>query len=125
MAQFVGESLADLDLGRFNILLPFIVASGLKIAIGSSTMAMITTASIVSHLLPAMGLAQGFGPSLATLAIACGGMVASHVNDAYFWVITQMSGMTISQGYRLITVGSVLAGVTGIAMVVLLSLILL
>lgn len=125
MAQFVGESLADLDLGRFNILLPFIVASGLKIAIGSSTMAMITTASIVSHLLPAMGLAEGFGPALVTLAIACGAMVASHVNDAYFWVITQMSGMTISQGYRLITVGSVLAGVTGIAMVVLLSLILL
>lgn len=125
MTQVVGEGLAALDLGRFNILLPFIVASGLKIAIGSSTMSMITTASLVSHLLPALGLASGFGPVLATLAIACGSMVVSHVNDAYFWVITQMSGMSLSQGYRLISASSIIAGFTGIIAVVLLSVFLL
>ncbi len=125
MTTIVGEGLTQLQLGRFNILLPFIVAAGLKIAIGSSTMAMITTASLMAHLLPAMGLSTGFGPTLTTAAIACGSMVFSHVNDAYFWVITQMSGMSIAQGYRLVTVPSVIAGVTGIAAVVVLSLILL
>ena len=32
-----------------------------------------------------------------TLAIACGSMVVSHVNDAYFWVISQMSGVSVTQ----------------------------
>ena len=125
MATIVGEGLAGLDLGRFSILLPFAVAAGLKTAIGSSTVAMITTASLVSHLLPSMGLAAGFGSVLATLAISSGAMMVSHVNDSYFWVVTQMSGMTVAQGYRLITVATAIAGLTGIATVFLLSLILL
>jgi gluconate:H+ symporter, GntP family len=108
-----------------NILLPFIVAAGLKTAIGSSTVAMITTASLVAHLLPSMGLAAGYGPTLTTLAIASGAMCVSHVNDSYFWVITQMSGLSVAQGYRLITVASGVAGLTGIAVVTLLSLALL
>lgn len=122
MARLVSDNLASLDLGSLSILLPFIVAAGLKTAIGSSTVAMITTASLVSHLLPSMGLAGGAGPALVTLAIASGSMMVSHVNDSYFWVITQMSGMSVSQGYRLITVASAIAGLTGILAVVLLSL---
>jgi GntP family gluconate:H+ symporter len=72
-----------------------------------------------------MGLATGSGPVLATLAIASGSMVVSHVNDSYFWVITQTSGLTITQGYRLITVASAIAGAAAIATVFALSLFLL
>jgi gluconate:H+ symporter, GntP family len=122
MARLVGDSLASLQLGGFSLLLPFIVAAGLKTSIGSSTVAMITTASLVSHLLPSMGLADGFGPALATLAIASGSMMVSHVNDSYFWVVTQMSGLSVAQGYRLVTVASAIAGLTGIAAVLALSL---
>jgi GntP family gluconate:H+ symporter len=122
MAAMVGQTLSSLDLGAMSILLPFIVAAGLKTAIGSSTVAMITTASLVAPLLPSMGLAAGFGPALATLAIASGAMMLSHVNDSYFWVITQMSKMTVAQGYRLVTVASGVAGLTAILVVFLLSL---
>ncbi|MFO1451393.1 MAG: GntP family permease [Opitutaceae bacterium] len=125
MAKLIGDGLASMNLGGFSILLPFIVAVGLKTAIGSSTVAMITTASLVSHLLPSMGLSTGMGPALATLAIASGAMMVSHVNDSYFWVITQMSGLSVSQGYRLVTVASAIAGLTGISAVFMLSLILL
>lgn len=125
LATLIGDNLASLHLGRFSIFLPFLVAAGLKTAIGSSTVAMITTASLVSHLLPSMGLATGLGPTLATLAVASGAMMVSHVNDSYFWVVTQMSGLSVAQGYRLVTVGSAVAGLTGIGMVFLLSLALL
>lgn len=125
MAGMVANTLADLDLGTMSILLPFIVAVGLKTAIGSSTVAIITTASLVSPLLSSMGLSGGYGPALATLAIASGSMMFSHVNDSFFWVITQMSGMSVSQGYRLVTVASGVAGLTSITVVVLLSFILL
>lgn len=124
IADLVGDGLSNLELGRFSILLPFVVAAGLKTAIGSSTVAMITTGSLVAHLLPSMGLASGLGPTLVTLAIASGAMMVSHVNDSYFWVITQMSGMTVSQGYRLITVASGIAGLTGIIVVVCMTLVL-
>jgi len=117
MADLVGSSLASLHLGRWSILLPFLVAAGLKTAIGSSTVSIITTASLVSPLLPSMGLDAGYGPALTTLAIGSGSMMVSHVNDSYFWVITQMCGMTVSQGYRVITVASAVGGLAGIAAV--------
>jgi GntP family gluconate:H+ symporter len=125
LAALVGDALSDVSLGRFNILMAFVIAAGLKTAIGSSTVAMITTASLVGPLLSAMGLATGSGPVLATLAIASGSMVVSHVNDSYFWVITQTSGLTITQGCKLITVASAIAGLSAIATVFGLSLILL
>lgn len=117
LAALVGDTLGSLSLGRFNLVLPFLVAAGLKTSIGSSTVAMITTASLVSPLLPALGLSAGHGPVLATLAVAAGSMVVSHVNDSFFWVITQMSGLTVTQGYRLITMASALAGFTALAVV--------
>ena len=124
LAKLVGELLGSVSFGGFNLVLPFLVAAGLKTTIGSSTVAMITTASLVSPLLPALGLSAGHGPALATLAIAGGAMVVSHVNDSFFWVITQMSGLTVSQGYRLITVASGLAGATALVTVLVLGFIL-
>lgn len=121
LAGMISDSLSTLDLGRFSILLPFVVAAGLKTSIGSSTVAIITTSSLVAHLLPSMGLATGLGPVLVTLAIASGSMVVSHVNDSYFWVVTQMSGLSVSQGYRLVTIASAIAGLTGILVVLGLS----
>lgn len=125
MADVVANTLSSFDLGAMSILLPFIVAVGLKTSIGSSTVAIITTASLISPLLPSMGLSTGYGPALATLAIASGSMMFSHVNDSYFWVITQMSKMSVAQGYRLITVASAVAGLTAVSVVALLSSILL
>ena len=125
LAALVGDTLSTLDLGRLNILLPFVIAAGLKTAIGSSTVAMITTASLFGPLLGATGLAAGTGPVLATLAIASGSMVVSHVNDSYFWVITQTSGLSITQGVRLVTVASAICGAAAICTVVVLSFLLL
>jgi GntP family gluconate:H+ symporter len=123
LATHVGRLVSSADLGSFSLLLPFLVAAGLKTAIGSSTVAIVTTASLLAPVLGTMGLATGQGPALATLAIASGAMMVSHVNDSYFWVITQMSGMTVAQGYRLITVASAIAGLTAISGVLALSVI--
>jgi gluconate:H+ symporter, GntP family len=123
-ADLISHGLGSLELGPLNILVPFLLAAALKTAIGSSTVAMITSASLISQSLPALGLATGYGPALATLGISCGAMMVSHANDSFFWVVTQMSGMTVSQGYRLITAATAIAGLTGVAAVVALTLIL-
>ena len=124
MARLLGESLSSMDLGGLRILLPFLVAASLKTAIGSSTVAIITTASLFSPLLLPLGLSEGLGPVLTTMAIGVGSMMVSHVNDSFFWVITQMSGMSVAQGYRLVTAASAVAGLTGITVVLVLSLLL-
>jgi uncharacterized membrane protein len=51
-------------------------------------------------------------------------MIASHANDSYFWVVTQMSGFSVEQGYKLQTLGTLVVGVFSSLTVILLSLIL-
>ncbi len=117
LSDYLSQALAPLSLGPLGILLPFLIAATLKTALGSSTVAIITTAAIVAPLLGSLGLAGGLGPALTTLAIGAGSMTVSHANDSYFWVVSQFSGMTVSQAYLLQTVGSAVAGITGIAAV--------
>lgn len=125
IGDYLGVALADFNLGTLSILLPFILAAALKTALGSSTVAIITAAAITMPLLTSLGLNGTMGPVLTTLAIGAGAMTVSHANDSYFWVVSQFSGMTVPQAYRLQTVGSAVAGLTGIAAVFVLALILL
>lgn len=93
-----------------GILVPLAIAAAIKTAQGSSTVAMITTAGIVAPLLPSLGLDTEIARAMAVVAIGAGSMVVSHANDSYFWVVTQFSGMTVEQGYRLQTLGSLVQG---------------
>lgn len=111
IADYLTTSLSDLQLGVF---LPFLLAAALKTAQGSSTVAIITTAGIVSPLLGALGLAGGIGPALTVLAIGAGAMTVSHANDSYFWVVAQFSDMEVSQAYRLQTLGTLVTGIVGL-----------
>jgi GntP family gluconate:H+ symporter len=105
----------------FGIWMPFLIAAALKTAQGSSTVALITTASIVSPLLPAMGLDSDIAKAMAVIAIGAGSAVVSHANDSFFWVFTQMSSMNISQGYRTHTLGTLILGVSSMIVLTILS----
>jgi GntP family gluconate:H+ symporter len=112
VGDYIGMALKDYNLGIF---LPFIIAAALKTAQGSSTVAIITTAGIITPMLASLGLGGSpMGPVLATLAIGCGSMVVSHANDSYFWVVTQFSGMELGAAYRAQTMATFVEGVVGI-----------
>lgn len=108
-----------------GVLMPFLIAAILKTAQGSSTVAIITTASLMAPFLAALGLDGDTGRALAVIAIGAGAMVVSHANDSYFWVVTQFSGMDVRTGYRLQTVGTLVTGSAGAVAVWVLSLLLL
>jgi len=72
--------------------------------------AIIATAGIVAPLIESLGLAEPTARALVVVAIGAGSMVVSHVNDSYFWVVTQLSNMTVSQGYKLQTLGTLIEG---------------
>ena len=71
------------------ILLPFIVATLVRLVQGSGTVAMMTSASITAPILASMPV----NPVLAAQAAALGAMVFSYFNDSYFWVVNRMLGI--------------------------------
>ena len=121
IADYLGSSLAVFNLGIF---LPFIIAAALKTAQGSSTVALITTSTIVFPLLESLGLASPMGAVLATAAVGCGAMVVSHANDSYFWVVAQFSDLKVDTAYKCQTLGTLMQGLVGIATVYALTLVL-
>lgn len=104
--------------------LAFLLSAGLKTAQGSSTVALITTASIVAPLMPVMGIDSGIDKALLVVAIGAGAPTISHANDSFFWVVTQMTGMNVKQGYQLHSLASAILGLTSLLILSLLSLIL-
>jgi GntP family gluconate:H+ symporter len=105
-----------------GIFLPVIIAAALKIAQGSGTVAIITSASLMAPLVVSLGFDSSLARALVVVAIGAGSMIASHANDSYFWVVTQMSGMNVNQGYRLQTIGTLVVGLLSALIVWLFSL---
>ncbi|NQZ44556.1 MAG: gluconate transporter [Flavobacteriaceae bacterium] len=91
----------------------FISAAIVRIVQGSSTVAMITAAGLVSPLLVAT---EWSAVELACLviAIASGASIFSHVNDSGFWLVSQYLGITEKQTFKSWTVMTTLLALTGI-----------
>ena len=110
IVDVLGSLLSEANLGMW---LPFIIAIALKTAQGSSTVAIITTSSILSPLMEPLGFTSSVAIALTVLSIGAGSLVVSHANDSYFWVVTQMSRMDVKTGYKLQTLGSGILGMVG------------
>lgn len=119
MATLLGDNLRATG---FGLWLPFVIAAAIKTAQGSSTVAIITAASIVSPLLGSMGLDTEISKAMAVIAIGSGAAVVSHANDSFFWVVTQMSGMNINQGYRTHSLGTIILGFSSMIFLTVLNL---
>ncbi|MDC6364997.1 MULTISPECIES: GntP family permease [Flavobacteriaceae] len=106
--------------GVGGLLIAFVIAAVLKTAQGSSTVAIITTSAIIAPLLETFGLLSITDKALAVLAIGAGAMTVSHINDSYFWVVSQFSNINVKTALRGHTLGTLLQGVTGVTIILLL-----
>ncbi|PRY85888.1 GntP family permease [Mongoliibacter ruber] len=119
----IGEMVsANMSNASWGIFLPFIIAFSLKTAQGSSTVAMITTASIVAPLLGSLGLDSETMRVFAVLATGAGAIAISHANDSFFWAVTQLSGLTIKQGNQSHSLGTLIMSLTAISLIYLITL---
>jgi gluconate:H+ symporter, GntP family len=109
MGKNLGAMLSGFSLGIF---FPFLIAAILKTAQGSSTVAVITTASLVMPLLPELGLDSPTGVTFAILSMGAGSMMISHANDAYFWVISRFSNLETATTLKVYSVATVLMALT-------------
>lgn len=108
-----GEALGSILSGTsLGIAVPFIIAAIMKTAQGSSTVAIITTASFVAPMLGVLGLDSSQGRLLAMLAMGAGSMIVSHANDSYFWVISNFSGVDPGTNLKVYSTSTIIMGLT-------------
>ena len=118
----IADSVGALTSTGIGVLIPFIIAAILKIAMGASTVAMITTAGMMAPLMATMGFTSPLAKVLVVMAIGAGSMFVSHANDSYFWVVSQFSDMKTDQAYKCQTAMTGVMGITVIVIVFIISL---
>lgn len=126
--EFIQQNAAIL--ASVGVFFPFLIAAILKSAQGSSTVAITTTAGIMGmysdagSMMSALGMTTPFSAALVVMAIGAGSLIVSHANDSYFWVVTNLSGITPQDGYKTQTMMSLVIGVSSFLVIFALSLIL-
>lgn len=106
-AQIMADGIVAV--GIPGILVPLLIGTIMRFPQGSGTTAMITGSAIIAPML----LTLGVNPYLAGLAICMTAMCPSFLNDSYFHVVTNFSGMDIKTSLKTWTIGSIAVPVVG------------
>ncbi|KPH76559.1 MULTISPECIES: gluconate:H+ symporter [Bacillaceae] len=115
----VGDSVAALfaDSHMSPLLLAWLIAAILRIALGSATVAALTTAGLVIPLMQGSGI----DPALMVLATGAGSLIASHVNDAGFWMFKEFFGLTLKETFSTWTLLESVISVVGLVGVLVIN----
>ncbi|WP_405849937.1 gluconate:H+ symporter [Streptomyces niveus] len=120
----IADALADTfnDVGLPVIVLAWLISVVLRVAQGSATVAIVTTAGIVVPLVEGQSMSQ---PHLALIimAISAGSIFASHVNDGGFWMVAKYFGISERDTLKSWTVLETVLSVAGFVVAALLSLV--
>ncbi|MET9557326.1 gluconate:H+ symporter [Streptomyces sp. NPDC006645] len=120
----IADALADTfnDVGLPVILLAWLISVVLRVAQGSATVAIVTTAGIVVPLVEGQGMSQAH-LALIIMAISAGSIFASHVNDGGFWMVAKYFGISERDTLKSWTVLETVLSVAGFVVAALLSLV--
>ena len=102
------------------ILLAWLIAAVMKTAQGSSTVSMITSASIMLAI-TGTGVELPYHPMYILLSIGFGALFISWMNDSGFWVVAKMSGFTEREALNTWTVLLAIISLVGLAQVLVMS----
>ncbi|MEL7496468.1 MAG: SLC13 family permease [Planctomycetota bacterium] len=119
----VAKVMADaLVQSEFNIvLLAFVISALVRVAQGSATVAMVTTAAVIAPLLPGMSELSSADYALITISIASGATTLSHVNDSGFWLVSKFFGLTEKETLMSWTVMETIISIVGLVGALILS----
>ena len=112
----IGEALTSSlsEVGLPLILQAFLIATALRVAQGSATVSLTTTAGLIAAQASDAGVGD-FKIALLVMAIAAGATVLSHVNDSGFWLVSRFFGMDEATTLKTWTVMETTLGLTAFA----------
>jgi len=115
----VNNDIATMLIGlKMNpLLLGWLIAMLIRVAVGSATVAGLTAAGIVAPLVAATGA----NPNLMVLAIGAGSLMFSHVNDSGFWMFKEYFNLSLKDTLRSWTVMESIVGLVGITIILILN----
>jgi GntP family gluconate:H+ symporter len=96
------------------------IAAAIRVATGSATVAIITTAGLVA---PAAAATPGLDLNLLVIAMGAGSLILSHVNDGGFWLVREYLGLSMSDTFKSWTLAETVLSVSGLLLTLLLNLI--
>lgn len=113
-ATGIGDALASTlsDVGLPLIVSGFVIALALRVAQGSATVALITSAGLIQPAIASEGI-SGFPLAAIVVALASGSLALSHVNDSGFWLVGRFMDMDVKTTLKTWTVMETLIGVIG------------
>jgi GntP family gluconate:H+ symporter len=100
------------------LLLGWLVAALIRLATGSSTVALTTAAGILA---PILLHSPGVRPELLAIATGAGSLIFSHVNDGGFWLVKEYFNMSVTDTMKTWSISETLISVIGLAFTVGLS----
>lgn len=115
VSDYIANMLKDSSFSP--LLLAWLVATVIRVCVGSATVAGLTTAGIVLPLVSTTGVSA----ELMVLAIGSGSLMLSHVNDGGFWLFKEYFNLSIKDTLRTWTVMETTVGVVGLVGVLILS----
>jgi GntP family gluconate:H+ symporter len=122
-ASGIGDALAGMltNTGLPVIVAAFVIATCLRVAQGSATVALTTTAALISPMVAATAGLSSLDLCFIVIAIAGGATVLSHFNDSGFWLVSRLLGMDEKTTLRTWTVMETLLGSIAFVIVLVLS----
>lgn len=116
VSDYLGNILRDSSISP--LVLGWLIATLLRVCIGSATVAGLTAAGIVLPLVSGTGVK----PELMVLAIGSGSLMLSHVNDGGFWLFKEYFNLSVKETLSTWTVMETMVGIIGIIGVLILNL---
>ena len=115
----VGKYIAEMMTGTniSPLILAWLIAVILRIALGSATVSAMTTAGLVLPMIASTNV----NPSLLVLATGAGSLIFSHVNDPGFWLFKEYFGLSVGETMKSWSVMETIISVCGLVGVLLIN----
>lgn len=116
VSDLIAGAVAGLGGGHFVALLAcFFVGMSFRVAVGSGTVASITTMTIFASLAPTIGV----HPVWVAMACLAGALSIGHINDSGFWVTAKIPGFSVTGGLKVYTLPQFTASIITIICVII------
>jgi Gnt-I system high-affinity gluconate transporter len=115
VSDYIGALLNDSSISP--LILAWLIATVIRVCIGSATVAGLTAAGIALPLVQNSGVS----PELMVLAIGSGSLMLSHVNDGGFWMFKEYFNLTVKETLSTWTIMETTVGIMGLIGVLILN----